>query len=79
MGIVRGAIVRREDDNCPGVIFRGATVLGGNCSWGGGGASVLFSLWWTSLCFGNVVRLQSLNRLKVFARESSGFFITNTV
>ena len=35
MGIVRGAIVREEDDNCPEVIFRGATVLGGNCSVGG--------------------------------------------
>ena len=42
MGIVRGAIVRGEDDNCPGVIFRGATVLGGNCSVGGGNCLVPF-------------------------------------
>ena len=76
MGIVRGAIVRGEDDNCPMVIFRGATVLGGNCSVGGGQLSCSL---YGGLPFGNVVRLQSLNRLKVFARESPGFFITITV
>ena len=63
------------DDNCPGVIFRG-----GDCPrWQLFGGGQLSCSLYGGLPFGNVVRLQSLNRLKVFARESPGFFTTITV